>query len=157
MAAILALIHDVFVVLGLFAILGLLFGAEVDALFVTAMLTVIGFSVHDSIVVFDRIRENQLKRRFDSFDKVVNYSLLQTMARSITTSLTVVFTLFALYLFGGVTIHNFVLALLIGIISGTYSSIFNASLILVSWENRDWQNWFGRGRQSAPGEATPTV
>ena len=118
-AAIIALLHDVLVVVGIFAILGELFGIEIDALFVTAMLTVIGFSVHDTIVVFDRIRENQLRRRFDTFDKVVNYSLVQTLARSITTSLTVVFTLLALYLFGGVTIKNFVLALLIGIISGT--------------------------------------
>ena len=156
-AAVLALIHDVFVVVGLFALLGLLFGVEIDALFVTAMLTVIGFSVHDSIVVFDRIRENQLKRRFDSFSAVVNYSLLQTLARSITTSLTVVFTLFALYLFGGVTIRNFILALLIGIISGTYSSIFNASLFLVVWDNRDWRNWFGRGGGPAQGEAARSV
>ena len=156
-AAIIALLHDVLVVVGLFAVLGLLFGVEIDALFVTAMLTVIGFSVHDSIVVFDRIRENQLKRRFDTFAAVVNYSLLQTLARSITTSLTVVFTLFALYLFGGVTIRNFILALLIGIISGTYSSIFNAALFLVVWENRDWRNWFGRRGDPAPGEAARTV
>jgi preprotein translocase subunit SecF len=148
LAAIVALLHDVLVVVGIFAILGELFGVEIDALFVTAMLTVIGFSVHDTIVVFDRIRENQLKRRFDSFDKVVNYSLIQTLARSITTSLTVVFTLFALYTFGGVTVRNFILALLIGIISGTYSSIFNASLVLVAWENRDWKHGFWRGVQS---------
>ncbi len=153
LAAIIALLHDALVVVGIFAILGKLFNVEVDALFVTAMLTVIGFSVHDTIVVFDRIRENQLRRRFDTFEKVVNYSLLQTLARSITTSLTVVFTLFALYTFGGVTIRNFVLALLIGIISGTFSSIFNASLLLVAWENRDWKHGWWR----APRSETETV
>ncbi len=153
LAAIVALLHDALVVVGIFAILGKLFNVEVDALFVTAMLTVIGFSVHDTIVVFDRIRENQLRRRFDTFEKVVNYSLLQTLARSITTSLTVVFTLFALYTFGGVTIRNFVLALLIGIISGTFSSIFNASLLLVAWENRDWKHGWWR----APRAETETV
>src|SRR5207248_6766312 len=108
-------------------------------------LTVIGFSVHDTIVVFDRIRENLLKRRFDNYNTVVNYSLVQTLTRSINTSLTVIFTLFALYLFGGGSVRNFILALLIGIISGTYSSIFNASLLLVVWGNQEWRNWFGRG------------
>jgi preprotein translocase subunit SecF len=153
--AVIALVHDVLVVLGIFSILGRLFNVEVDALFITAMLTVIGFSVHDTIVVFDRVRENLLKRRFDSFEKVVNYSLVQTLTRSINTSLTVIFTLLALYLFGGVSIRNFVLALLIGIVSGTFSSIFNASLLLVVWENREWRNWFGgRGRTAAPAEAT---
>ena len=151
-AAVLALLHDVLVVLGIFAILGQLFGVEIDALFVTALLTIIGFSVHDSIVVFDRIRENQLQHRFPRFADVVNYSLLQTLARSITTSLTVVFTLLALYLFGGVTIHNFILALLIGIVSGTYSSIFNASLLLVVWEEQDWRHgWWRNARAGATG------
>src|SRR5207249_3216967 len=129
----------------------LLFGVEIDALFVTAMLTVIGFSVHDTIVVFDRVRENIMRRRFERFEETVNYSLVQTLARSINTSVTVLLTLFALYLFGGVSIRNFVLALLIGIISGTYSSIFNASMLLVIWENREWTRWFGgRGRTSSP-------
>jgi preprotein translocase subunit SecF len=144
--AVIALLHDVLVVVGIFSILGELFGIEIDALFITAMLTVIGFSVHDTIVVFDRIRENLLKRRFDTFDKVVNYSLVQTLTRSINTSLTVIFTLSALFLFGGVSIRDFVLALLIGIVSGTYSSIFNASMMLVVWENKEWRNWFGRGK-----------
>ncbi len=137
--AVVAVLHDVLVVLGVFAILGILFGTEVDSLFITAMLTVIGFSVHDTIVVFDRVRENIMRRRFERFDQVVNYSLVQTLARSINTSITVILTLFALYLFGGSSIHNFVLALLIGIISGTYSSIFNASMLLVIWENREWR------------------
>jgi preprotein translocase SecF subunit len=146
--AIFGLIHDVLVVLGVFAILGLLFDIEVDALFITAMLTIIGFSVHDTIVVFDRVRENLGKRRFERFDEVVNYSLVQTLARSINTSITVVLTLFALYLFGGASIHNFVLALLIGIISGTYSSIFNASMLLVIWENNEWGRLIGGGRRA---------
>ncbi|HUS14467.1 MAG TPA: protein translocase subunit SecF, partial [Chloroflexia bacterium] len=153
--AVIALLHDVLVVVGIFSILGVVLGMEVDALFITAMLTVIGFSVHDTIVVFDRIRENMLKRRFDTFEKVVNYSLIQTLTRSINTSLTVVFTLFALVLFGGGSIRTFVLALLIGIISGTFSSIFNASLLLVVWENREWRNWFGRGR-AATGDQVST-
>jgi preprotein translocase SecF subunit len=145
--AVLAVLHDVLVVVGIFAILGLIFGTEIDALFITAMLTVIGFSVHDTIVVFDRVRENITARRFERFDEVVNYSLVQTLARSINTSITVILTLFALYLFGGSSIHNFVLALLLGIISGTYSSIFNASMLLVIWENREWR---GRRREDTP-------
>jgi len=147
--AILALLHDVLVVLGVFAILGVTFQVEIDSLFITAVLTVIGFSVHDTIVVFDRVRENIMRRRFEGFGDVVNYSLIQTLGRSITTSVTVIFTLFSLYLFGGASIHTFVLALLIGIISGTYSSIFNASMLLVIWENREWTHWFGRGRSRA--------
>lgn len=133
--AIIALVHDVLVVLGVSSILGQLFNLEIDSMFITALLTVIGFSVHDTIVVFDRIRENLRKALPGGFEMVVNHSLLQTLGRSLTTSLTVVFTLTALLLFGGSTIYNFVLVLLIGIISGTYSSIFNASQILVVWEN----------------------
>lgn len=145
--AIIAMLHDVLVVVGVFAILGKLFGVEIDSLFVTALLTVIGFSVHDTIVVFDRIRENQIKSPGEKFETLVNYSLVQTLARSLTTSLTVIFTLSALYLFGGTTIRNFVLALLIGIVSGTYSSIFNASMLLVVWENGEWN---GRKKNSTP-------
>ena len=131
--AILALIHDVLVVVGIFAILGHYFNVEIDSLFVTALLTVIGFSVHDTIVVFDRIREN-LKRMIGSpFSQIVNESILQTLDRSLNTSLTVILVLFALLLFGGETIRWFVVALLVGIISGTYSSIFNASPLLVLW------------------------
>jgi preprotein translocase SecF subunit len=137
--AVLAVLHDVLVVVGIFAILGHLFGTEIDALFITAMLTVIGFSVHDTIVVFDRTRENIMRRRFERFEDVVNYSLVQTLARSINTSTVVLLTLFALYLFGGVSIRNFVLTLLIGIISGTFSSIFTASMMLVVWERREWR------------------
>ncbi|MGA3029110.1 MAG: protein translocase subunit SecF [Candidatus Limnocylindrales bacterium] len=132
--ALAALVHDVIVVVGIFAILGTLFGVQIDALFVTAMLTVIGFSVHDTIVVYDRIRENKARHAGEPFDQIVNHSILQTFGRSINTSLTVVVTLVALLLFAGASIHYFVLALLIGIISGTYSSIFNASPLLVVWQ-----------------------
>lgn len=148
--AIVALLHDVLVVLGIFAILGILFDVEIDALFITALLTVIGFSVHDTIVVFDRTRENIMKRRFERFEDVVNYSLVQTLARSINTSITVLLTLFALYLFGGASIRNFVLTLLIGIMSGTFSSIFTASMLLVVWEKREWRRLFGGGAGSEP-------
>ncbi|HVA23662.1 MAG TPA: protein translocase subunit SecF [Chloroflexota bacterium] len=144
--AIIALLHDVLVVVGLWSIFGRVFGFEVDALFVTGVLTVVGFSVHDTVVVFDRIRENLIKRAGATFEITVNNSLVQTLARSLNTSLTVLFTLLALALFGGVTIRNFALVLLIGIASGTYSSIFNASALLVVWEN-----WDVRRRQKARG------
>jgi len=138
--AIIALLHDVLVVLGVFSILGWISilgwtpHTQVTALFITALLTVVGFSVHDTIVVFDRIRENMQRRTSETFEQVVNASLVQTMARSLNTSLTVLFTLSALTLFGGASIHDFTLALLVGIFSGTYSSIFNASMLLVIWE-----------------------
>lgn len=134
--AVLALIHDILVVVGIFAILGKFLGVEVDTLFVTALLTIIGFSVHDTIVVFDRIRENLLKNIGKKFIDVANISVVQTLGRSLNTSLTVVFVLVALLLFGGETIKWFVVALLVGIISGTYSSIFNATALLVWWEEK---------------------
>lgn len=142
--AIVAMLCDVLFVIGLWSILGWAFDVEVDTLFVTALLTVIGFSVHDKIVVFDRIRENVGKRVSSSFEDTVNYSIAQTLVRSLNTSLTVVFTLLALFLLGGGSTRNFVLALLIGIVSGTYSSIFTAAQLLVSWENGDIQRRFGR-------------
>lgn len=132
--AIIALIHDVLVVVGVFAILGHFFGVEIDSLFVTAVLTVIGFSVHDTIVVFDRIRENLRKMGGSDFAKTVNESILQTIDRSLNTSMTVLLVLVALLLFGGESIHWFVVALLVGVTSGTYSSIFNASPLLVLWQ-----------------------
>lgn len=132
--AIIALIHDVLVLLGIFSLLGHFFGVEVDSLFLTATLTVIGFSVHDTIVVFDRIRENLRRVGGENFAEVVNDSILQTLDRSLNTSLTVVLVLVAMLFFGGDTIRWFVVALLIGIISGTYSSIFNASPLLVVWQ-----------------------
>jgi preprotein translocase subunit SecF len=136
-AAIVALLHDVIVVVGAFAILGYFFEVEFDALFVTALLTIIGFSVHDTIVVFDRIRENRIRHAGEPFGAIVNHSILQTLGRSINTSLTVIITLSALLLLGPATIRTFTLALLIGIISGTYSSIFNASQLLVAWYEWD--------------------
>lgn len=134
-AAVIALLHDAFLVIGTFSLLGHFFGVQIDALFVTAILTVIGFSVHDTIVVFDRIRENLRKATGKiSFEEIVNESILQTLGRSLTTSLTVLFTLLALILFGGESIRWFVVALFIGVFSGTYSSIFNAAPILSLWE-----------------------
>ena len=139
--AIIAMLHDVLVVVGIFSILGWTVGIQVDALFITALLTVVGFSVHDTIVVFDRIRENMQHRTSETFEQVVNASLVQTMSRSLNTSLTVLFTLLALTLFGGSSIYTFTLALLIGIFSGTYSSIFNASMLLVIWEKGELGLW----------------
>ena len=134
--AIIALLHDVLVLIGVFSILGHFFNVEVDSLFVTALLTVIGFSVHDTIVVFDRIRENLRRMVGMSFPTVVNASILQTLTRSLNTSLTVILVLFTLLLFGGESTRWFIVALLVGIISGTYSSIFNAAPLLVLWEER---------------------
>jgi preprotein translocase subunit SecF len=151
--AVAALVHDALLVLGVFSILGRFYNVELDAMFITAILTVIGFSVHDTIVVFDRVRENIVRHAGEPFSDVVNHSLTQTLARSVNTSITVLLTLITLRLFGGVTIHNFVLALLIGITSGTYSSIFNASLLLYSWEQgeltRFWRNLTGRRTEPA--------
>jgi preprotein translocase subunit SecF len=137
MSAIVALLHDLVIVLGAFSLLGHFLNVEVDGLFVTAMLTVLGFSVHDTIVVFDRIRENLRVRAGQSLSDIINNSINQTLVRSINTSLTVVFVLTSLLLFGGETIRYFVLALLIGIVAGTYSSIFIASPILLIWHNWD--------------------
>ncbi|MGZ9276972.1 MAG: protein translocase subunit SecF, partial [Candidatus Limnocylindrales bacterium] len=136
-SALISLLHDVIVVVGAFAILGTFFNVEIDALFVTAMLTIIGFSVHDTIVVFDRIRENKARHLGEPFDEIVNHSILQTFGRSITTSLTVLITLLSLFLFGGSAISDFILALLIGIMIGTYSSIFVASPLVVDWQARE--------------------
>src|SRR5512136_801140 len=149
-AAVIAMLHDILVVLGLESIFGFAFGWQVDSLFLTALLTVIGFSVHDTIVVFDRIRENMIRHRGQNFDVVVNHSITQTLDRSINTQLTVMFTLLAMVMFGGVTIRHFVTILLMGILSGTYSSIFNAPPILIVWEKREWRTWF---RRRAPATA----
>ena len=135
-SALLALLHDVFLVAGVFSILGKVLHlriGEVDSLFMTAILTVVGFSVHDTIVIFDRIRENMIVSQRLTFEQVANLSIMQSAARSIITSFTVVLVLLSLLLFGGDTIKGFVLALLIGIVSGTYSSIFNATPLLVVW------------------------
>jgi len=145
---ILALIHDIVVVAGVFSILGWTFGIEIDALFITGMLTVVGYSVHNTIVVFDRIRENML-RSGDNFMTVVNNSILQTITRSLNTSLTLLFVLFALFLIGGSTIKYFVLVLIVGGITGTFSSMFIAGQLLVVWEYKEWYRFipFYRRRQ----------
>jgi preprotein translocase subunit SecF len=148
-AAIIAMFHDILVVVGVEAMLAYFLGWEVDAMFLTALLTVIGFSVHDTIVVFDRIRENSTVYRRIDYETLVNHSIVQTLVRSINTQLTVLFTLFALVLFGGESIRHFVIILLVGILSGTYSSIFNAAPILVVWENREWRTWFKRKEAAA--------
>jgi len=132
--AIAAMIHDILVAVGLFSLAGLTLGWEADALFLTALLTVIGFSVQDTIVVFDRIRENIPRRRGEPFETVVNRSLLETIHRSLATQLNAIFVLVALLLLGGATMEQFVAVLLVGLLSGTYSSIFNAVPLLVVWE-----------------------
>lgn len=142
--AIAAMIHDVLVVCGLFAVAGLLLGWEVDALFLTALLTVIGFSVQDTIVVFDRIRENIPKRRGEDYETIVNRSLLETLHRSLATQLNAIFVLIAILLFGGATIKQFVAVLLVGLLSGTYSSIFNAVPLLVVWQKGEIGDFFRR-------------
>ncbi len=134
-SAILALVHDVLLVVGIFSILGHFFKVEVDNLFITAVLTVIGFSTHDTIVVFDRIREN-LRTSSGNLTDIANKSIAETMNRSLNTSATVFLTLLALLIFGGQSIFWFVLALLVGIVTGTYSSIFNASVIMVLWHRK---------------------
>lgn len=148
--AIIAMVHDVLVVISLAAIGGHLFGWQVDSLFLTALLSVIGFSVQDKVVVFDRIRENsQIYRRLP-FETLANHSIVQTLQRSINTQLmTVEYLLLALALFGGVTLREFAIILLVGLFMGTYSSIFIAAPILVIWENKEWRNWFGRKSETA--------
>jgi len=132
--AVVALVHDVLITVGIFAILGHLFNIEIDSSFIAALLTILGFSVHDTIVVYDRTRENLLRSGSgEKFDETENRSLNETMARSINTSLTVLVTLLAIFIFGGASIKNFTLALLIGISFGTYSSIFIASALIVDW------------------------
>jgi preprotein translocase subunit SecF len=148
--AILAMLHDVAVIFSLTAIGGRFFGWQVDALFLTALLTVIGFSMQDTIVVFDRIRENSAIYRRLPFETLVNHSIVQTLQRSINTQLmTVEFMLLALALFGGVTLQQFAIVLLVGLFSGTYSSIFVSAPVLVVWETQEWRNWFRRKPQTA--------
>lgn len=136
-AAIVALIHDLAITIGVFVILGKYRGVEIDPLFVTALLTILGFSVHDTIVVFDRIRENLQIHSHKSLQTIIDYSVNSTLARSINTSSTLVFVLVAMLFFGGQTIFNFVLALLVGVIIGTYSSIFIASPLLYIWSKKE--------------------
>ena len=143
-SAILALIHDVTVVLGVFSIAGRIFDLEVNAMFIAGVLTIIGYSVHDTIVVFDRIRENLTRGVGRDLSTTINISIQDTMGRSLNTSLTLLFAILALLLFGGPTIQDFLIVLLIGIIVGTYSSIWIASQILLVWETGDLGKFFRR-------------
>ena len=144
--AVIAMAHDVAVVFSVAGIGARFFEWQIDALFLTALLTVIGFSVQDKVVVFDRIRENATSLRRLEYETLVNHSIVQTLQRSINTQLmTVEFLLLSLALFGGVTLQEFAVILLVGLLSGTYSSIFVAAPILVLWEKREWSTWFGRG------------
>ncbi|MDO8490896.1 MAG: protein translocase subunit SecF [Dehalococcoidia bacterium] len=143
-SAIIALAHDVILVVGTFALLGKLFNIEVDAMFIVGVLTVMGYSVHDTIVVFDRIRENLKRGTGYDLETTVNNSIMETLGRSLNTSLTTLFVLFALFLFGGTTIRNFVLVLILGIATGTYSSIFVAAQCLVVWEKGEIGRFFNR-------------
>lgn len=148
--AMIAMMHDVAIVFSLTAIGDIFWGWQIDALFLTALLTVIGFSVQDKIVVFDRIRENSGIYRRLPYETLVNHSIVQTLQRSINTQLmTVEFMLLALALFGGVTLRQFAVILLVGLFSGTYSSIFIASPILVVWETKEWRTWFRRKPSTA--------
>jgi preprotein translocase subunit SecF len=148
--AIIAMLHDILIVFSITAIGSVLWGWQMDSLFLTALLTVIGFSTQDKIVVFDRIRENSSFLRKLPFEKLANHSIVQTLQRSINTQLmTVEFMLLALALFGGVTLREFALILLVGLFSGTYSSIFVAAPLLVVWENREWKTWFRREKVTA--------
>ncbi len=140
--AIVALIHDVLVVMGIFSILGWVVGIQIDALFITGMLTVVGYSVNNTVVVFDRIRENVSKGTSKDLEVTVNSSILETLSRSLNTSVTTLFVILAIFLFGGVTIHYFILVLLIGVIAGTYSSMCIAGPLLVIWDKGEWSRFF---------------
>lgn len=149
-AGIIALVHDVFVLIGLMALMGHLFpSVEIDSSFIAALLTVVGYSINDSVVIFDRIRENLSERRHDPFKKIVNDSLLETMSRSINTGVTVIIMLIVMFFYGGESIHNFILAMLIGVVTGMYSSIFNASMLLTAWH--DWDEY--KLRKASAGRA----
>ena len=148
-AAIVALGHDVFIVLGLFSILGQVIDAEVNAIFIVGILTVIGYSVHDTIVIFDRIRENVSIAPSRPFSASVNISINESFARSLSTSITTALTIVALLLFGGETLQDFLIVLLSGVIIGTYSSMFLAAQILVAWEDRDYKKLKFWGRATA--------
>jgi len=140
--AIIALIHDVLIVIGIFSILGKVANVEVDAMFITGLLAVVGYSINNTVVVFDRIRENMSKGISPDFAVTVNSSLIETLQRSLNTSLTTLCVILALFLFGGATIHHFILVLLIGLLAGTYSSLFIAGPLLVVWEKGEWRQLF---------------
>jgi len=144
LCAIIAMVHDILVTVGLFSLAGLLWGWEADTLFLSALLTVIGFSVQDTIVVYDRIRENTPRMRGLRFEEIVDHSLTQTLHRSLTTQLNAMFVMVALLLFGGASIKQFILVMFIGLASGTYSSLFNAVPLLVVWEKAEIPRFFRR-------------
>jgi preprotein translocase subunit SecF len=147
--AVIALVHDVFITLGIFSLLGLLIGLEIDALFITGLLTVVGYSINNIVVVFDRIRENRARGISSDFAITVNSSIVETLGRCLNTSLTTLFVILALFLFGGATIHYFVLVLLVGVIVGTYDSICVAGPLLVVWERGDWSSLVPWAKRSA--------
>lgn len=153
-AAIVALLHDLLIVIGIFAILGNLLGTEINTMFLIAVLTVIGYSVNDTIVVFDRLRENVVNYSGRTFAQNVNISISETLGRSLNTSITLLFTLLALILFGGPTIRAFLFVLLIGVIAGTYSSIAVASQVLVAWESGVFRRLMPFRRSSQTASAT---
>jgi preprotein translocase subunit SecF len=136
--AVIALVHDVFITVGIFSLLGLLAGVEIDALFITGLLTIVGYSINNIVVVFDRIRENKARGLSSDFALTVNSSIVETLGRCLNTSLTTLFVILALFLFGGATIHYFVLVLLVGVVIGTYDSICVAGPLLVVWERGEW-------------------
>lgn len=138
--AVIALVHDVFITLGIFSLLGLLIGLEIDALFITGLLTVVGYSINNIVVVFDRIRENRARGISSDFAVTVNSSIVETLGRCLNTSLTTLFVILALFLFGGATIHHFVLVLLLGVVIGTYDSICVAGPLLAVWEKGEWSS-----------------
>ncbi|AKG23527.1 protein translocase subunit SecF [Calothrix sp. 336/3] len=147
--AIIALLHDVLVTVGIFAILGLVFGTEVDSLFIVALLTITGFSVNDTVVIYDRIRETLTVNGDRPFSDIVDDAVNQTLGRSINTTLTTLLTLVAIFLFGGETLRNFALSLIIGFVMGAYSSIFIASTLLVWWRERQ-----GTGKLTATADSS---
>jgi len=147
--AIIALIHDVFIIVGIFSIMGWLAGVAIDALFITGLLAVVGYSINNTVVIFDRIRENVLRHIKPDFAEIVNDSLIETLGRCLNTALTTFFVLLALFLFGGATIHYFVLVLLLGVIIGTYSSICISSQLLVVWEKREWRELLPFSKRTA--------
>jgi preprotein translocase subunit SecF len=138
--AVIALVHDIFITLGFFSLMGLLAGVEIDALFITGLLTIVGYSINNIVVIFDRIRENRARGLSSDFAVTVNSSIVETLGRCLNTSLTTLFVILALFLFGGATIHYFVLVLLFGVVIGTYDSICVAGPLLVVWERGDWRS-----------------
>jgi preprotein translocase subunit SecF len=151
MSAVIALLHDVVILIGIFSLLGWIAGIEVDALFITALLTIVGYSINNTVVVYDRIRENRTKGISSDFAVTVNSSIVETLGRCLNTSLTTVFTILALFLFGGATIHYFMLALLVGVCIGAYDSVCIAGELLVMWEKGEWgkiSTWLPFVRQS---------